>query len=431
MHHYPSRACANGRHKWVCSTPLLLINNANGIGIYGCKHLRAHWRNARTKVLNAPEVVGENVHRIHVPEKHFVAQAFVEEAFEQNPRYGNSSFSSIFRKPQWCGGVVDEEKLAVLETYVIGWVKEVISIRVLAQEMAVEAELVWVLEVENREVEAESELGDKSQGTSMASLGSHSSGEQVRAVSPCWHVNQLWGLDCSGRDRAKSTGATAGVLRLTGDCAEFVGATAAVRGGVRSTGAILDVIVGARSEECVVVVQALESVVAWDSPLGHIVGAEGVMDTVSSLPLGDICVTSPPTAVIGDTEAVLGSIIKKGRGHPTKGRSLVEVGGYVVTTSLTDSDISVVRGVEIVPNSLSHLQFADDTILFFDASVEVAWSVQRVLYCFQACLRLQLNFRKSSLMAIGMDADLANEVVGWLNCEHGSLPFMYLGLPLG
>ncbi|KAK8596577.1 hypothetical protein V6N12_065061 [Hibiscus sabdariffa] len=45
-------------------------------------------------------------------------------------------------------GVIDEEKLSVLETCALGWVKEAVSIRVLAKEMAATGldgfEIMWV-----------------------------------------------------------------------------------------------------------------------------------------------------------------------------------------------------------------------------------------------------------------------------------------------
>ncbi|KAL4303283.1 hypothetical protein GQ457_10G018990 [Hibiscus cannabinus] len=92
----------------------------------------------------------------------------------------------------------------------------------------------------------------------------------------------------------------------------------------------------------------------------------------------------------------------------------------------------LVRGVEVVPCfALSHLQFADDTIMFYDASLEVSRNVQRILFFFQACSGLQINFGKSSLVAVGVEADLVEEVASLLRCEVGSLMFMYLGLPLG
>ncbi|KAL4303221.1 hypothetical protein GQ457_10G018920 [Hibiscus cannabinus] len=75
----------------------------------------------------------------------------------------------------------------------------------------------------------------------------------------------------------------------------------------------------------------------------------------------------------------------------------------------------LVRGVEVVPGfALSHLQFADDTIMFLYASLEVARNVQRVLFCFKAYSGLQINFGKSSLVAIGVEADLVEEVAGLL-----------------
>ncbi|KAL4325897.1 hypothetical protein GQ457_11G031780 [Hibiscus cannabinus] len=81
----------------------------------------------------------------------------------------------------------------------------------------------------------------------------------------------------------------------------------------------------------------------------------------------------------------------------------------------------VACGVELVPGfSFSHLQFADVTILFFDASIEVVRSVQRVLFCFQVYSMLQINFRKSSLVAIGVDSGLAGEIVVLVIVHHFS-----------
>ncbi|KAK8509009.1 hypothetical protein V6N12_016853 [Hibiscus sabdariffa] len=219
-----------------------------------------------------------------------------------------------------------------------------------------EAELVQVPTVEQREVEASSELGDSSQGASVASPISYLAGEQDRVLSPCSYENQLWGLDRNGRDRTESVGVIIGVERSAGDC-----------GGVRSASAVLDAIVGALSVECVAVVQAPESAVVRDSHLGHILGGDCAMS------LGDNCVTSPPAVVLGDAEATLAPIIgsvpasvrkiksvnslvealgssaqwcvvhaarsRRGHGRPRKGICLVEAGGDVVNASLTDSDI--------------------------------------------------------------------------------------------
>ncbi|KAK8482141.1 hypothetical protein V6N12_055189 [Hibiscus sabdariffa] len=57
-----------------------------------------------------------------------------------------------------------------------------------------EAELVCVPVVENKGMVMGADSYSKSWEGSMGSYGSHMLSKMVRVVSPCWRVNQLWGL---------------------------------------------------------------------------------------------------------------------------------------------------------------------------------------------------------------------------------------------
>ncbi|KAK8510041.1 hypothetical protein V6N12_035364 [Hibiscus sabdariffa] len=100
-------------------------------------------------------------------------------------------------------GAIDDEKLVIMHTYAIGWVKKVVSIRVLAREMAeagLEAfKLEWVAgsmvllafldleQPEEREIDSGSEDGDTVQhGNSVVSSISHESRQMIRGRSPCF-----------------------------------------------------------------------------------------------------------------------------------------------------------------------------------------------------------------------------------------------------
>ena len=50
---------------------------------------------------------------------------------------------------------------------------------------------------------------------------------------------------------------------------------------------------------------------------------------------------------------------------------------------------------------ISHLLFANDTILFCDASREQIFSIRLVLTCFQAFTGLKVNVEKSEIVPIG------------------------------
>ena len=95
----------------------------------------------------------------------------------------------------------------------------------------------------------------------------------------------------------------------------------------------------------------------------------------------------------------------------------------------------LLRGFQVGPvNSIgvriSHLLFADDTILFCDASRDQLLSIRLALSCFQACTGLKVNVGKSEIVPVwevGNIGDLADI----LRCRVGSLPMKYLGMPLG
>ena len=88
------------------------------------------------------------------------------------------------------------------------------------------------------------------------------------------------------------------------------------------------------------------------------------------------------------------------------------------------------RGSEGTDFSFSHILFADDTIVFCEASKDQLLHLSWVLFWFEVSSGLKINLDKSVLLLVGEvvnAADLATEV----GCRVGSLPSTYLGLSLG
>jgi len=79
---------------------------------------------------------------------------------------------------------------------------------------------------------------------------------------------------------------------------------------------------------------------------------------------------------------------------------------------------------------VSHLLFAEDTILFCDVVVEQILHVQLLLLCFQAVTGLKVNVQKSEMVPIGEVNDV-HALAKILGCRIGTLPLSYLGMPLG
>ena len=79
---------------------------------------------------------------------------------------------------------------------------------------------------------------------------------------------------------------------------------------------------------------------------------------------------------------------------------------------------------------ISHLLFADDTILFCDAFREQLLSIRLALTCFQAFMGLKVNVAKSEIVPIGEVSNIQT-LANILKCRVGSLPMTYLEMPLG
>lgn len=82
-------------------------------------------------------------------------------------------------------------------------------------------------------------------------------------------------------------------------------------------------------------------------------------------------------------------------------------------------------------STISHLQFADDTIIFCEVVWEEVLTIKRILRCFQLISGLKINFSKSLMSGIGVPDQLVEKFANRLHCKSKRLSFPYLGLPLG
>ena len=79
---------------------------------------------------------------------------------------------------------------------------------------------------------------------------------------------------------------------------------------------------------------------------------------------------------------------------------------------------------------VSHLLFADDTLIFCDVEPTYIANLTVILARFKEALGLSINLGKSELVPVGVVHNL-EVLVGLLGCGQSSLPLKYLGLPLG
>ncbi|RVW14748.1 hypothetical protein CK203_092603 [Vitis vinifera] len=84
-------------------------------------------------------------------------------------------------------------------------------------------------------------------------------------------------------------------------------------------------------------------------------------------------------------------------------------------------------GMEI---NVSHLLFADDTIILCEARQDHITYLSWILVWFEAASGLRINLAKSEVIPVGEVEDIEMLAVE-LGCKVGTLPSVYLGLPLG
>ena len=89
-----------------------------------------------------------------------------------------------------------------------------------------------------------------------------------------------------------------------------------------------------------------------------------------------------------------------------------------------------VGGEVFAPSKISHLLFADDTLIFCEANPDSLTYLRVILTCFEAASGLRVNLGKSELVQVGEMPHL-EALADILGCKTATFPMKYLGLPLG
>ena len=91
-----------------------------------------------------------------------------------------------------------------------------------------------------------------------------------------------------------------------------------------------------------------------------------------------------------------------------------------------------IKGVldNLIPGGVTHIQYADDTVIMVDGSAESIRNLKMILYCFEWLIGLRINFHKSEVFVFGVSQKVKEEMANNLNCVLGELPLKYLGIPI-
>ena len=87
-----------------------------------------------------------------------------------------------------------------------------------------------------------------------------------------------------------------------------------------------------------------------------------------------------------------------------------------------------------IPNNgptISHLLYADDALFIGEWTQNNIQNLARILRCFHVTSGLKVNFHKSRVFGIGTSLLETSNWARPLGCDPSSLPFTYLGVPVG
>nr|XP_051208064.1 uncharacterized protein LOC127323999 [Lolium perenne] len=84
----------------------------------------------------------------------------------------------------------------------------------------------------------------------------------------------------------------------------------------------------------------------------------------------------------------------------------------------------------LLPGVITHLQYADDTLILIQGSDEDIANLKFLLMCFEDMSGLKINYHKSEVFVLGQRISERNAIANKLNCKLGNFPFLYLGLPI-
>jgi Reverse transcriptase (RNA-dependent DNA polymerase) len=80
--------------------------------------------------------------------------------------------------------------------------------------------------------------------------------------------------------------------------------------------------------------------------------------------------------------------------------------------------------------NITHLQFADDLLIFLNADERQCAALKLLLSGFENMTGLKINYSKSEVISLNLTTHKENLLAQILECKIESLPIKYLGVPL-
>jgi hypothetical protein len=111
---------------------------------------------------------------------------------------------------------------------------------------------------------------------------------------------------------------------------------------------------------------------------------------------------------------------------------------FVIAAELLQILVNKASGQGLLKAPLPHnfdefpiIQYADDTLLVLQANANQLFFLKALLNSYETASGLKVNYMKSQMIPINVSPEKMQHLANTFGCQIGSLPFTYLGLPMG
>ena len=96
----------------------------------------------------------------------------------------------------------------------------------------------------------------------------------------------------------------------------------------------------------------------------------------------------------------------------------------LILESAKKAGVLVGLSPNLIEGGITHLQYADDTILFVKPCKQNIITLKFLLFCFEEMSGMKINYQKSEVFGVGLEDGDLQQFADILNCERGNMPIV-------
>jgi hypothetical protein len=112
------------------------------------------------------------------------------------------------------------------------------------------------------------------------------------------------------------------------------------------------------------------------------------------------------------------------QGDPLSPLLFNQVADALATLLKKSKEAGLIKGLvlELVEGRSTHLQYANDTVIYLEIDEESIANTKFLLYYFENMFGLKINYHKSEVMVLGVSSEESARIARLFNYKEGVLP---------